>query len=213
MTESDAYEIATQDATSDTPRLGSAKTPQELADAVFKRFLYRIKGLNDGEAHKVASETYREPEIHPSEHLSLFLSSKAIAVLEAASGQLHPEDIRALLLWLTGSHEHGPGYLQHILQQIPDSGTPIALQQLGAYAGRTYQALDQRDKRLFGEMISTLPHGASRTVRGMLMEAKWCDADGDGEGARIKIIGARKLATMLLKNQMRNNKLFYREAS
>jgi hypothetical protein len=209
VTELDAYTYATQDATQDTPRLQAAKTPTELADAIFNRMLYRIKGMNDGEAHRHATEAYRAPEAQPSAHFSLFLASKAIAVMEASEPHLHPEDTRAMLIWLSGSQEHGPGYLQHLIHQLPDSGTQIALQQLGSYAARTFQGLNQRDQHMFGTMIKSLPHGAARAVRGLLMEAKWCNADEDGEGARIKIIGARRLAEQLIKNQLRSDRYFY----
>jgi len=209
MTELDAYEIATKDATQDAPRLQGAKTPDELIDAVFHRMLFRISQLNDGDAHSAALAAYQLHDPQAPHHLSLILATKTVAILEASKQDLHPEDMRALLLWTSGSQQQGPGYLQHLIHQNPDSGTQIALQQIGQYTAETYKELDGRDRHMFTEMIKTLPHGATRAIRGLLMEAKWCNADDDGEGARIKIIGARRLATMLLKNQIRSDRYFY----
>jgi hypothetical protein len=209
VTELDAHTIASNDATQDTPRLQAAKTPSELSDAIFRRMLFRIRRLNDGEAHEAAFTAYGAPDPNPPQHFSLVLASTAIRIIEAAEPRLHPEDMRALLLWTSGSQEGGPGYIQHMIHQLPDTATQMALQQLGQFTANTYQQLDHRDRHMFTNMIGTLPSSSARAIRGLLMEAKWCNADGDGESARLKIIRARELATRLIKHKMRSDKFFY----
>jgi hypothetical protein len=201
MTETDAISIAALDTQDAFERLGRCSGPSDVLDLVRKFFMHRVRN------HRTKVSVRSAFVFDETKPLSTQISLGARRALHLSARTEEPEDARAIALWAVGHPDLGPGFLQSLLAQVPDSGTKEATTQAEQEAVRIREALDSRDVQVFEIALRSLPRPWQRIVRGHLEEARIASVDFDGETARHKIGRARRIVRAVHRRQQERERL------
>jgi len=189
MNENDAYSIGQQDAAIAGERISKAQGPHQVEQIIHSFIVHRIEGLiGKDRGRKLLASTEPISGSTTSERI-VTLTTKIVSSCKKA---MIPEDCYALMLWMCGSAEGGPGFVQHTLQMVPDQSTAHAISSMQRAVIHVRTDLAGFDRHLLTEQKAQLKPAQSRLIDGMLYEAGVSANDGDGERARDKMILVRR---------------------
>jgi hypothetical protein len=201
MTETDAISIAALDTQDAFERLGRCSGPSDVLDLVRRFFVHRVR------SHQTKISVKEAFVFDGGKPLSTQIALGARRALHLSARTEEPEDTRALALWAVGHPDLGPGFLQSVLAQVPDTGTKEAVTSTEQEAVRIREALDSRDVQVFEVAMRSLSRPWQRIVRGHLEEARIASVDFDGETARHKIGRARRIVRVVHRRQQERDRL------
>ncbi len=203
MTEIDAHIIGESDSRLTLQRVQDAEGPVEIEEIMWGFIQHRLEGLDGGVAgsigHQLSSSGIE------ANTLSERLAHKVRGLLMGAAQVLEEEDMQALMLWLVGSPDLGPGYLQQTFQQIQDQTTSevlLALEELARFLRSRISSVNSR----LQAQIKGLSESQQRIIFGTYDEARLATESGDGERARTQLIHARRLSKHLVKVHLRQGR-------
>lgn len=203
MTEIDALTMAKIDMAHSARILQRAKGPNDIILMFKKFFVHRAKATGDGRVKLVVRRILKNTP--SSGKLPSAIVSKCIRTLAALERLCEPEDTRAIMLWMAGTREEGPGYVQQLLMALQAPGTQEALGSLEAAIEQTRERLAEDDRELFQSQCRLLNGPEKAIVQGEVIDARIASKDGDGETSRQRLVTARKLARYLVAQQQHNS--------
>jgi len=189
MNESDAYKIGQQDAAIAGQRINQAQDPASAEQTIFQFIFHRLDEMIGRARRKALQQSL---QIGHSRMTSERIANIAIKIVEICDRALIPEDSYALMSWMCGSKEEGPGFLQHTLLMIPDKNTEHAIAAIQRTVVQVRNGLLARDRHMLTEKKGQLRSQQERFIDGMLYEARLASQQEDGERARDKMILVRR---------------------
>jgi len=214
MTEQDAVTIAQLDGHHALTRIERARGPDDIVAIVDAFLIYRIEGMDNGQAANPAREALRYGVPEPT--LPRRIQSHVQTALQIIAGLPTPgpatlphEDIRAMLAWCCGRDGVGPGFLTVVFHNLQDRDTPEAQRDLITFGAQILTGLENGDRLLFDRIAGELGEGVQSWIQGCILEAKWAALAHDGESARNRAVECRRSARLLLARHRRARRAFY----
>jgi hypothetical protein len=196
MTELDAHLVAVSDATEALDRIERAGgAPAQVDEILWSFILHRVKGLGGGVALNAARQI-SHTEVR-AQTFSQRFAHQVRGLLNGVSSLLEEEDLQALMIWLLGSRDLGPGYVQQVFETIQDSTVTQELLALENLVSQLRGRINSVNSRMSAQ-IKALPEPQRRMVTGGFDEAGLALDNGDGERCRSQMIAARHLARKLI---------------
>lgn len=205
LVEGNALELAQRDGKRIARFIEKGQTLNQISKTLLVRILKQIKLFDSPTALEEAKRAVNAPRI--AQTFSEQISARLLALYEAATPHLHPEDSRALGLYLIGVPPEVEGIIQHTMTAIGESSAQNVVQICAARIQAKLDRMRQQDQVLFQEQIKLLPEPKQRIVAGHLLDAQWSFSGEDGIGARNHVIAARKLCIRWLRIEARNKKM------
>lgn len=198
MTELNAHVHAATNWEVDETRYERAKGPQDVLRVCAMRLADQTYQIT-GESHTAKAMLTSLESIPEQVNLSTHLVELFFCVL-LASDHWPIEDQRAFMKWSVGTATER-GYLPILLQRFFDTASKEQLNRIVEHCKSRLQILAERDHKLFGTLIRTLPAPQQRLIQGLLYEYKLAILEANGVKAKSEIAQARRLAEHLVRSQ------------
>jgi hypothetical protein len=186
-----------KDIEKDAKAIASAGSPDEIRRILLSRFLAKFHHVGTEEIAKVAFQELSRPPLDNTT-LSEQVCGPVCQAFDACAPLLALEDLRTLMAWALGDGSTFNGYFRVLLLEVPDSQTEKQLAQTVTHLQRIYQGLLREEDLLFKKKIPLLPLSHQRLIRGLWLDAKWDEADGNFEGAKSKNEISKVVARILV---------------
>lgn len=199
LLESNALEMAQADGRKISALIEKGATLDQISKRVLVLSLRKIGAFDSPAAVKAAQNAVNAPRSAGT--YSEQISARLLALYEAAIPRLHPEDSRALGLYLIGFPPDIQGLIQHLVFAVGESSGESAVQICIARIQAKLDRMQAVDQKLFQSDVKALNQAKQHVIAGHLLQAQWTFHDKDGVGTRDHVILARRLALQWLREE------------